>query len=236
MRKKWILVIDSGNGGAWTLSKIRNLLPNENYLFFMDTTHSPYGNKSKKQLISITEKSFNKLFQIFDIKMIVLACNTLSSVCYYYLKNKFYDTPIVKINPISNIEYFAKEPTLVLATQCTVKNNKEIKKCKKEKNIYIKSFTTLAKKIDKNINNLDILQKYLFKKLKGYKKKNIKNIVLGCTHYNYIKNQIQTVFDNPISFWENSENVAKEVENILKYSARKSRQRTVGELLIFKKI
>ena len=69
MRKKWILVIDSGNGGAWTLSKIRNLLPNENYLFFMDTTHSPYGNKSKKQLISITEKSFNKLFQIFDINI-----------------------------------------------------------------------------------------------------------------------------------------------------------------------
>lgn len=236
MSKKWILVVDSGNGGAWTLSKIRNLLPNENYLFFMDTLHSPYGNKTKRKLKSITENNLKKLFRIFDIKMMVLACNTLSSVCFDDLKQKFFDTPIIKINPITNIEYLQKKSTLVLATKCTVKHNKEVKKYKNQKNIYVKGFGTLAKKIDKNINNLNLLQGYLLRKLKKYKNKNIKNIVLGCTHFNYIKNQIQTVFDEPISFFENSEIVAEEVSKVLKFSARKSKQRSKGDLLILKKI
>ena len=60
--------------------------------------------------------------------------------------------------------------------------------------------------------------------------------MLGCTHYNYIKNQIQSVFDETINFFENSDMVAKEVNNVLKFSARKSRQKTMGELLILKKI
>lgn len=236
MSKKWILVVDSGNGGAWTLSKIRNLLPNENYLFFMDKIHAPYGNKSKKFLMKITENSLKKIFRTFDIKMIVLACNTLSSICYDDLKSKFFDTPIIRIKPILDVKYFQNQPTLVLATKCTVRHNQEIKKYKNFDNIYVKGFGTLAKKIDENIKTPDTLQGFLLKKLKRYKRKNIKNIMLGCTHYNYIKNQIQTVFDEPINFFENSDMVANEVNNVLKFSARKSRQKTMGELLILKKI
>ena len=165
MSKKWILVVDSGNGGLWTLSKIRELSPNENYLFFMDTKNSPYGNKSKKTLKKIAEKNIKKIYKKFDIKLVVLACNTLSSVCYEDLKELFFDTPIIKINPMVNCNFLHKENTLVLATKCTIKNNCDIKKYKGVKNIYFKGFGKLAKKIDDNFEHLEKLQLYLFQKL-----------------------------------------------------------------------
>ena len=59
--KKWILVIDSGIGGLWTLNKIREVLPNENYLFFMDKTNAPYGNKSEKKLKQISFDIISKM-------------------------------------------------------------------------------------------------------------------------------------------------------------------------------
>ena len=161
MEKKWILVIDSGIGGRWTLEKIKKILPNENYLFFMDKTHAPYGNKSKSQLLKIAEKNVTSLLKLYDIKLVVLACNTLSSVCYEHLKRTFVEIPFIKIEPYFEPEIFQNLPTLLLATKSTIKYNKRIKEYKKYANIYLKGFGNLAKKIDASNDNFQEIGDFL---------------------------------------------------------------------------
>ena len=235
MRKSWILVLDSGNGGLWTLNEIKKLLPNENYIFFMDVLHSPYGNKSTKKLKKIAGNAVQNFLLRFNIKLVVLACNTLSSIAYDFLVQKFQNVPIVKIEPYLNSKKFKNQNTLVLATQNTLRHNQNIKKYRHSKSIFFKGFGNLAKQIDKNSKNLDVLQGYLNFHLRKYKKHNIKNVVLGCTHFNLIKQQICAALSKNVTFFENSKFVAKQVRLLLIKNHTLSKSKTLGTTLIVKK-
>lgn len=235
MDNGWILVIDSGNGGIWTLKKIRRLLPFENYLFFEDKINAPYGNKSKKRLKKIVLKNLKKLTKLYNIKLVVFACNTISSVCYDYIKQIFFNLPIIKIEPYINANRFLGEQTLLLATKNTIKHNAKIKLYNSKKNIFVVGYKTLAKKIDCNINKLDDLLPYLNETLKRFKHKKIKNIVLGCTHFNYIKPQLIKIFGN-VKFFENSNLVAKNVKKTLKKLSLNSNSKKIGSVFVISKI
>ncbi len=241
MEREWILVMDSGIGGLWTLNKIKKILPNENYLYFMDTLHSPYGNKSIKKLKNIAYANIKKIIDFYNIKLIVLACNTLSSVCYEYLTQKF-KVPIIKIEPFFEPTEFQNNNTLVLATKSTIKHNQNLKKYFGYANIYLFGFGTLAKIIDNSKGDYKTLQNYLNKELSKFKDKNIKNIVLGCTHFNYIKHELQNIFGK-VEFFENSENIAKIVKKTLKNHKKLqnnskiiSKKQKKGEFLLLQKI
>lgn len=182
-----ILVLDSGNGGKYTLNIIKKVLPNENYIFIEDDLNCPYGQKNKRKLTKISKKIIKKALNLYKIKIIVLACNTLSSACLSSLKKEFSHLPIIPTLPV--LKKFKKN-TLILCTTATKKYNKQFKTIKGSKKIQVVGFGNLAKKIDDNIDNLDILQPFLNKKLKKYANMDISNVVLGCTHYNLAKKQI----------------------------------------------
>lgn len=185
--KSYILVLDSGNGGMFTLNKLRKVLPNENFIFLKDDVNCPYGKKRKNALKKISKKIIDYVIKNYNIKAIVLACNTLSACVFDFLKKQFCNYPILKVEPrLPKI----KEKYLILCTNATKKYNKNIKFVKKLKNVYLCSFCDLAKKIDENMQNLSILEPFLMEKLKKYAKLKIDRVVLGCTHYNYIKPQI----------------------------------------------
>lgn len=231
MKKSWILVFDSGSGGRYTMEQIRAVLPQENYLLFMDKTNCPYGNKSKHRLKKIVTKNIEKLLKKFDIKLVVIACNTVSSIMDKYLQNKFYQIPFVFVNPqIDN--YILNVPTLFLTTKNTAKYSRFLKSYKHNKNVYVFGFKTLAKMIDDCSKNYHLLQPYINNKLKKFKNKNIQNVVLGCTHFNHIKNQIQTALCTNVNFYENSKNIAVKTKQILQASNILSHKKTQGDLLL----
>ena len=131
MDNRPIGVYDSGIGGLTVFSKLVKLLPNENYLYFGDTENIPYGTKSREELLTITLKIMN-FFKEQNVKAVVMACNTTSSVIYDDIKNKYN----LKLYPIvqSVAEILAKEPIErlgVFATSATINSNvypKEIAK------------------------------------------------------------------------------------------------------------
>lgn len=213
MKKQWILVMDSGSGGEYTLNKIKQLLPNENYLFFKDVLNCPYGNKSKKQLQNIALKNIKKIIQLYDIKIIILACNTLGSATLDFLK-QYVNIPIFAVEPYLNCEVL-KKPTLLLATNSTIKHSRKIAQYKGNKNLFLCGFSDLAKRIDDCNKNYNILQPYLNKKLKPFRNKFLDNVVLGCTHFNYIKNQIESSLKTRVDFYEDSENIALQTKEVL---------------------
>ena len=96
--KSPIAVIDSGLGGLKLCKKLRNEYGEENIIYFADDDFMPYGNKTYNQLKSRLEKIINQLIDSFDIKMAVLACNTISAI---FLRSKLrFDIPVFVVSPI----------------------------------------------------------------------------------------------------------------------------------------
>jgi len=216
---KYSLVLDSGVGGISILKECVKLLPNEHFLYVADNEHLPYGNKSRKNLNQIAYRLILKLVKEYPIKLILIACNTLTASSISYLRSKI-NLPFVGVEPaIKPAMLFGKGNILVLSTKATLKYNQNLKKImqKKPKNIYFLTFSHLAQKIDENLKNLDVLEPYLTTLFLPYQNKNIQSVVLGCTHYQFIKKQICVALQNPkLNFFESSIPVAKRVESVLK--------------------
>ncbi len=198
MNKQYIAVIDSGVGGISVLNKLVKNFPNQRFLYYGDNDNAPYGNRSRQDLLSLAIHNIDIIKQ-FPVKAIVLACNTLSV------------NLINEISEYSNLKTFGVFPpvehcqangekTILLATQRTCDNYKD------NELVTTVGFYDLAKQIDKkifNVNTVNFLScEYISSlDLKNVKKGEFFNLIIGCTHYNFIKNQIinhfrpQKVFD-----------------------------------------
>ena len=213
-KNDYILVLDSGNGGLYTLKLLEKKLPNENFVFYKDVINAPYGNKTKKQLLQITTKNLTDLLVKYNCKAVVFGCNTLSVVVLNDIKKIFKNIKFFGVFPPIKKALIDNKNTLVLSTYATLKMGKIDKNYKYLKNINFIGFKDLAKKIDENIDNLDNLLGFLSENLKKYK--NINNVVLGCTHFNLIKDQLRMILNNKnIVFYEGSVRTAKRVKNYL---------------------
>lgn len=189
-------VIDSGVGGASILKDIIKELPSENYVFVADTLNAPYGDKTSKKIIDYVLKIVNFLVLKRGIKMLVVACNTASAIAKESILKNFPSLPCVFVEPpIKTAIDSGKKRILVLATKRTLRSNKTLKyysfiaksKGVKIKKMFIKD---LAKYIDDYPNEplkIDELLKNSIKN-KGYDA-----VVLGCTHYNFVKPNIKKI-------------------------------------------
>ena len=126
-----IAFFDSGIGGLTVLNKVKKVLPEESFIYYGDTLHMPYGEKSKEQLLEYSDKIF-KFFEAKGCKAVVMACNTTSSVVYEDVKGKYN----FKLYPIvqSVAEILAKSEVSslgIFATRATIESKayeKEIAK------------------------------------------------------------------------------------------------------------
>lgn len=201
-------VFDSGIGGLSVLKNLYKHYPNNEYIYYGDTLNLPYGNKTKQELEILSSKDVEFLLSK-DVDIIFIACGTVSSNCIDYLKNKYnipiYDIITPTINYLNNSSY---QNIGVIATNATIDSH--IFKNNVKKNIYeIKTpdFVPLIEGNDKKklVNTID---NYLSK----YKNK-IDALVLGCTHYPLIKENINSYFDNKIPLLDMSELLLDKLKN-----------------------
>lgn len=192
--KDYIGIFDSGIGGLSILEKVRELLPNENILYYKDYKNLPYGNKSTKELIEITSNIVSNLLKR-NCKIIVIACNTATTVCLEALKEKYPEVIFVGVVPAiklaTNDNY---QNILLMATPKTIEAKRTlelIEENRGKKNIYLLSCPGLAEAIEEG--NREKLLTLLNNLLKDYKNKKIDAVVLGCTHYSFIKDEIKSI-------------------------------------------
>lgn len=198
-------VFDSGIGGLTVLKSLISKYK-AHYIYFGDTLNIPYGEKSKEELLMLTEKII-RFFEKEKVDLIIVACGTVSSNIYDELSKK---TNIKMINIVYNIIDLIKKDNpsniAVLATKKTIdshifKNNIN--------NIIEISCPKIVPYIEKNIGNInDILKEYL----SFIKEKNINNIVLGCTHYPLIKKDIQEYLDYKVNFYDMGKILLKNIK------------------------
>ena len=202
---KNVLLMDSGSGGVNILKECVKVCPYCNYLLYCDTENLPYGTKSKRELYEITKRNLEKIYSFFKFEYVVLACNTLTATVIDEIRKKYplitFIGTVPAIKPA--LEENKAKDVLVIATKATIKNNKLIKKYKKS-GIKLLPLNDLAPLIDQNLDWLDNLKDYLKLNLKGQ----FKAIVLGCTHYQALTNQIQELFPD-VKIYNSANGVAR---------------------------
>lgn len=216
MNKK-IGVLDSGIGGTTVLKEIIKLLPKEDYVYYADSKHNPYGEKTQEEIYNIVNNIVDYLINKKDCKIIVIACNTATTRCMKQLKEKYKDTPFVGTVPAIKVACDNNyKKTLVLATPATIESERThelvVENKKEDQEIILKSCDGLANAIETKDNNKinTILQNIK----KDVLEKDIDSIVLGCTHYPLIKEDIKKYFPNT-KLLDGSLGVAKEVKRQL---------------------
>ena len=194
MERYDICVYDSGVGGLNIFKSLLEKVNNKKILYFADSLNAPYGNKSKHKLKKILINNIRYIIQNFNCKTIVLACNTATAVGLEILKKKFQNITFVGTYPYVNCENNICDKILIIATKQTIKS--KLIKSIKGNNIIKFGSKNLARLVENNFLNIDILKYRFRQELKPIIKINFNKIVLGCTHYKFLENMFKETFIN----------------------------------------
>ena len=208
-------VFDSGLGGLSVLKELRKLLPNEDYIYYADSINVPYGEKSDEELLDLTSKIVDYLLEK-DCKLIVIACNTATTSCMKRLRELYPDTIFVGTVPAIKVAYDHNyKNTIILSTPYTTRSKRvqELMRdyTRDDQELYLVSGENLASLIEDN-NSLEI-DNVLNRILSPYKNK-ADSIVLGCTHYSLIKEEIEKVLPNVVQL-DGCKGISEEVKRQL---------------------
>lgn len=226
-------VFDSGIGGLSILNELKTLLPHENFLYYGDSVNCPYGEKSDEELFDITSRIVRYL-KSEGCKVIVIACNTATTRCMKRLREEFRELIFVGCVPAIKLACDQEfKNTLVMATPATIESERthELVRDNKrtDQNIYLVPCFGLADAIERDdISEVkNILNNIFFE----YKDKNIDSIVLGCTHYPFIKKEILEVMPG-VALLDGSRGVAREVKRQLEINDLLNESDNQGEVKI----
>lgn len=198
--KKYIGVFDSGVGGLTVVKELIKALPNENIVYLADSKNMPYGSKTNEQIISYVQGAV-KFLSTFELKTIVIACNTADSIASSTIK-QMYDLPIFGvIDPASKV---AVNTTInkkigVIATSAAINSNeyeKHIHKYDSSIEVYSKACPFLAPLIEEgkfDIGN-DEIRNMIIDYLDPIVNEDIDTLILGCTHYDLIESIVHDIY------------------------------------------
>jgi len=215
-------IFDSGIGGLTVASAIQKQLPDETFVYFGDTAHLPYGDKSKELIQSYALRITEFLLEEKKCKAIVIACNTASAVAYKTLRDKHLNSiPILNvIDPM--IEEVIKDENLkrvgIIATKTTITSGVYQEKFLRRKpNLEFAALATplLATMIEEGFYNDNISNAVLNEYLGDSILKDIDALVLACTHYPLIKKEIDSFYNGKVKLFDSAEVVASKLKRIL---------------------
>lgn len=209
-------VFDSGIGGLSVLRELEKILPNEDFYYYGDSLNNPYGEKSDEELFEITSGVVDYLVNK-GCRVIVIACNTATTRCMKYLREKYKDIIFVGTVPAIKVACDRDfKNTLVMATPATIESERTMElirdNIRKDQNIYLVACPGLANAIEDN--DQEKIKEILKDTFREYKDKEIDSIVLGCTHYPFIKEDILKEMPGVILL-DGSRGVAMEVKRQL---------------------
>lgn len=183
-KNEYIAVFDSGLGGISVLKELCKLMPDEQYLYFGDSAHAPYGTKSTEEVRALTMEAAEMLMSR-GVKALVVACNTATAAAINELRERYPETIIVGIEPaVKMAADRCHGGTIgVMATPVTLREEKFnhlLERFSQEQIIPI-SAPDLVELIEAGAEDTQI-EEYLHPILTPHKEK-LDAVVLGCTHY-----------------------------------------------------
>ena len=195
---KPIGIFDSGVGGISVLKTAFQLMPNENFIYFGDNKNAPYGNKTEQEIKDLSLAAGRFLYNK-DVKAIVMACNTATSAAVIMMRNE-YNIPVISMEPAVKPAIEQTDGNvIVLATPATVTQARYhglLERLGANGRVINIGCSGLVELIEDGQVDTQSIHAYLDKTLSGVMGEPISAVVIGCTHYSFVQNEIKSYMDN----------------------------------------
>ena len=228
-----IAFFDSGVGGISILRRSVRLLPCEDYLYFGDSLHAPYGVRSLDEVRALTFGAVEPLIER-GIKALVVACNTATSAAISALRERYPDLIVIGTEPAIKpaVERHAGGRILVMATPMTLKEEKFLAlqaQLQPRAEIIPVPCPGLMEFVEQGVTSGGAVEGYLLDKLEPYRNVPVDAIVLGCTHYPFLAGTIRRIAGRHVEILDGADGVAQQLksrlagENLLTQQAQPGR-------------
>ena len=213
-------IFDSGVGGLTVAKEIKRLMPHEDFIYFGDTKHLPYGEKSREAIIGYSVKITKFLLEM-NCKAVVIACNTATANALKEVKDEVGDRALVfdVINPVAEkVAFEIHQNVGVIATKATVNSGLYRKSIRKHnKFIQVEELATplLVPAIEEGFINHPITHAIIYNYLSNKKLKDIETLILGCTHYPLLLEEIKQYYGTRVRVIDSPSILASYVQHTL---------------------
>ena len=230
-------IFDSGIGGLTVVKQLTKLLPNENYIYFGDTARVPYGTRSNR-LIKQYAFEDTAFLQQFKIKLLVVACNTVSAVAVDLLESSI-DIPlsgVIMPGVETAIETTKNSKIGIIGTTATVTSGAyeaRIKSINPDITVYGQAYPMLVHLVEEGWIDEEITRLTITKYLEPLLEKSIDTIILGCTHFPVVSELIQDVVGSSITLIDSGKETAKKVKQILDKSGLNVNDKSEGNFSFY---
>lgn len=212
-------VFDSGLGGISVLRELSALMPQENYIFYGDSKHAPYGTKTLEEVQALTCADADYLIEQ-GVKALVVACNTATSAAITILREKYADMPVIGIEPALKPAVLVKEHprVLVMATPMTLREEKFkhlMEQFEEQAEVIPLPCPGLVEFVERGELDSPALEAFLKELFADYLTRPVDCVVLGCTHYPFVKGMIQKVLGENVLIFDGGAGTARETKRRL---------------------
>ncbi|HES58928.1 MAG TPA: glutamate racemase [Caldithrix sp.] len=217
--KKPIGIFDSGIGGLTVVEQLMHLLPNEQLIYFGDTARIPYGTKSKRLIERYAVEDAKFLLQ-YDIKALVVACNTASSLAMDVLLNSL-DVPVIGVvipGAEAAVKLTCNNKIGVIGTIATINSKSytlQIQKRLSEAQVFGQACPLLVPLVEEGWLDDEVTILTLKKYLPEMIKEQVDTLILGCTHYPLLEKTIQKIMGDHVRLIDSGKETAKAVKQVL---------------------
>lgn len=211
---------DSGLGGTCILNAFKKLLPQESTVYIADRKNCPYGNKNPEEIIKLSEAIVDRLISEYNVKIVVVACNTATAAAIDFLRNKHKEIPFIGIEPAIKPAILESKSKVVavLATQGTF-NGRLYKETSArfagDTQIIMSVADEFVQLVENNETQSTRAEEIVKAKIEPLLKAGADHIVLGCTHFPHLADTMKKIIQGRAQIVEPSLPVAKHAQRIL---------------------
>ena len=214
----YIAVFDSGVGGVSVLRQLMRIMPKENYLYFGDCANAPYGSRTTAEVRQLTLAAAEKLITNYPVKALVVACNTATAAAIDILRETYPDHIIIGIEPALKMgaDRFPRGRIGVMATQVTLREEKFLHQTERFPNVQVQQIPApgLVELIESGRSEAPETRIFLEKLLLPYKGQ-LDALVLGCTHYPFVRSLVAEILGAETQILDGGEGTARQTKRCL---------------------
>ena len=218
-KHSYIAVFDSGVGGVSVLRELRRLCPGERFYYFGDSANAPYGRKTTDEVRALTLSAGRKLLVELDCKALVVACNTATAAAITDLRAEYPDRIVVGIEPALKLacDRHPGGTVGIMATDVTLREQKLaalMERVKRDCTVLRVHAPGVVELVEAGKCDTDEAVA-LMEQLLGPYRDSLSALVLGCTHYPFMKKAMARVLGEGVELLDGGEGTARETRRRL---------------------
>lgn len=210
-------VFDSGLGGISVLKELMQLMPEEHYLYFGDSANAPYGTRTTEEVKILTLNAAARLYER-GIKALVVACNTATAAAITQIREEYPNLIVVGIEPALKMatDRFPRGHVGIMATQVTLREEKLEHLVGRFPDVTVEKIPApgLVELVEQGKTQSEETEALLGNILKPYVGQ-LDAIVLGCTHYPFVKDTVQKILGEGVVVLDGGAGTARQTKRLL---------------------